>query len=204
MPGLADLGWNDRLADAFVASGVSHLVPARVSLEHTHIYRVLAESGEWLARVSGRLRHQASARADFPAVGDWVVVEPPQDDGADGVAGVARIRSVLPRASRFSRRAAGDRTEEQVVAANIDVVFLVSGLDGDYNLRRIERYLLVALDSGATRNATLSNPYPESSGASSVAGSTSSASRSRMAFAYSARLSLRSRGRPGSGFSAAA
>jgi len=57
---------------------------------------------------------------------------------------------VLPRASRFSRRAAGDRTEEQVVAANIDVVFLVSGLDGDYNLRRIERYLLVALDSGAT------------------------------------------------------
>lgn len=150
MPGLADLGWNDRLADAFVASGASHLVPARVSLEHTHIYRVLAESGEWLARVSGRLRHQASARADFPAVGDWVVVEPPQDDGADGVAGVARIRSVLPRASRFSRRAAGDRTEEQVVAANIDVVFLVSGLDGDYNLRRIERYLLVALDSGAT------------------------------------------------------
>src|SRR6476619_5064149 len=150
MPGLDDLGWNDRLADAFVASGVSHLVPARVSLEHTHIYRVLAESGEWLARVSGRLRHQASARADFPAVGDWVVVEPPQDDGADGVAGVARIRSVLPRASRFSRRAAGDRTEEQVVAANIDVVFLVSGLDDDFNPRRIERYLVTAWESGAS------------------------------------------------------
>jgi ribosome biogenesis GTPase len=144
MPGLADLGWNDRLADAFAPLAAPNLVPARVSLEHTHIYRVVAESGEWLARVSGRLRHQTASRADFPAVGDWVAVDPPQDDG------MARIRAVLPRASRFSRRAAGDRTEEQVVAANIDVVFLVSGLDADYNPRRIERYLLVALDSGAT------------------------------------------------------
>jgi ribosome biogenesis GTPase len=84
------------------------------------------------------------ARVDFPAVGDWVVIEPPVE-GAD-----ARIVSVLPRKSRFSRRAAGDPTEEQIVAANIDTVFLVSGLDGDYNLRRIERYLLVAWDSGAT------------------------------------------------------
>jgi ribosome biogenesis GTPase len=119
-------------------------VPARVGLEHTHIYRVLTESGEWLAKVSGRLRHEARARAEFPAVGDWVGVDTPREDG------MARIRVVLPRASRFSRRAAGDKTEEQVVAANIDIVFLVTGLDGDFNPRRIERYLLVASDSGAT------------------------------------------------------
>jgi ribosome biogenesis GTPase len=144
MTTLADLGWNDRLADAFVPHAAEGLVSARVSLEHTHIYRVLTESGEWLARVSGRLRHRAGSRAEFPAVGDWVGVDPPGDDG------MARIRVVLPRASRFSRRAAGDRTEEQIVAANIDVVFLVAGLDGDFNPRRMERYLLVAVDSGAT------------------------------------------------------
>jgi ribosome biogenesis GTPase len=141
---LTALGWTPRLAEAFAPHAAAGLIPARVALEHTHIYRVFAESGEWLARVSGRLRHEAAVRVDFPAVGDWVAIEPPAE-GAD-----ARIRTVLPRSSRFSRRAAGDATEEQIVAANIDTVFLVSGLDGDFNPRRIERYLVVASDSGAT------------------------------------------------------
>lgn len=136
-------GWNDRFAAAFAEVAGAGRVPARVLLEHTHIYRVAAEDGEMLARVSGRLRHRAQARPDFPAVGDWVVIEPVAD-------GDARIHAVLPRVSRFSRRAAGDVTEEQVVAANIDTVFLVGGLDGDFNVRRIERYLVVAWESGAT------------------------------------------------------
>ena len=96
-----------------------------------------------LARVSGRLRHRAANRAEFPTVGDWVAIAPARHQGD------ARILAVLPRRSRFSRRAAGDPTEEQVVAANIDAVFLVAGLDGDFNPRRIERYLLVAAESGA-------------------------------------------------------
>jgi ribosome biogenesis GTPase / thiamine phosphate phosphatase len=141
---LAALGWNARLADAFAPFAAEGLVPARVALEHTHIYRVFTDAGEWLARVSGRLRHRAATRTDFPAVGDWVAIEPPAP-GAD-----ARIRAVLPRTSRFSRRAAGDPTIEQIVAANIDTVFLVSGLDGNFNPRRIERYLVVAWESGAT------------------------------------------------------
>lgn len=141
---LAALGWNARLDEAFAPFAAGGLVPARVALEHTHVYRVFATPGEWLARVSGRLRHRAAHRVDFPAVGDWVAVEPPAG------AGDARIHSVLPRTSRFSRRAAGDPTEEQIVAANIDTVFLVSGLDADFNRRRIERYLAVALESGAT------------------------------------------------------
>jgi ribosome biogenesis GTPase len=141
---LADLGWNERLADAFAAHKAGGLLPGRVSLEHTHIYTVMLADGEKLARVAGRLRHQAATRADFPAVGDWVAIDPSAQDGD------ARIRAVLPRVSRFSRRAAGDPTEEQVVAANIDTVFLVTGLDRDFNLRRLERYLLVARDSGAT------------------------------------------------------
>lgn len=141
--GLSDIGWNDTFARAFAALGTDSLVPGRVVLEHTHIYRLHVETGEILARVSGRLRHQAAARADFPAVGDWVAVEPAAD-------GDARIHAVLPRRSRFSRRSAGSSTEEQIVAANIDTVFLVAGLDGDFNPRRIERYLMVATDSGAT------------------------------------------------------
>ena len=143
MDRLAQYGWTDRFAEAFAARAGSGRVPARVALEHTHIYRVVTADGESLARVSGRLRHQAEARPDFPAVGDWVVLEPVP--GSD-----ARIHAVLPRVSRFSRRAAGDVTQEQVIAANIDVVFLVGGLDRDFNPRRLERYLVVAHESGAT------------------------------------------------------
>lgn len=141
---LMALGWSTALADAFASHAADHLVPGRVALEHTHIYRVITAEGEVLARVSGRLRHRAAGRVDFPAVGDWVVLERAPHGGD------ARIHAVLPRFSRFSRRAAWDPTEEQIVAANIDTVFLVSGLDGDFNPRRIERYLVVARESGAT------------------------------------------------------
>jgi ribosome biogenesis GTPase len=136
-------GWNDGFAAAFAEHSRAGRVPGRIVLEHTHIYRVATEAGELLARVSGRLRHRAQARGDFPAVGDWVALEPVDT-------GEARIHAVLPRFSRFSRRAAGDATEEQIVAANIDTVFLIGGLDGDFNPRRIERYLVVAWESGAT------------------------------------------------------
>jgi len=141
---LDELGWTDHFAAAFEAMRAPGVEPARVSLEHTKIYRVLTAEGERLARVAGRLRHAAAGRADFPAVGDWVAIDTPAGGGD------ARIRAVLPRVSRFSRRSAGDVTEEQVVAANIDIVFLVSGLDGDFNPRRIERYLVTAWESGAS------------------------------------------------------
>ncbi len=140
---LTRLGWDAAFAEAFAPHAAEGLVAGRIVLEHTHIYRVATADGEVLGRVSGRLRHDASSRADFPTVGDWVAMAPAAH------AGDARILAVLPRRSRFSRRAAGDPTEEQVVAANIDTVFLVGGLDGDFNPRRIERYLLVARESGA-------------------------------------------------------
>ena len=144
MTALFHLGWTPALAETFAPYAAQGLIPGRVALEHTHIYRVITETGESLARVSGRLRHRAATRADFPAVGDWVAVQPPEHSGD------SRISAILPRRSCFSRRAAGDPTEEQVVAANIDTVFLVGGLDGDFNPRRIERYLLVAVESGAS------------------------------------------------------
>jgi len=140
---LAALGWNARLVETFAPHAERGLRPARVSLEHTHIYRVWTAEGEVLARVAGRMRHRARTRPDYPAVGDWVAIEP------DSHGGDARIVAVLPRSSRFSRHAAGEPTEEQIVAANIDTVFLVAGLDGNFNPRRLERYLVVAWESGA-------------------------------------------------------
>jgi ribosome biogenesis GTPase / thiamine phosphate phosphatase len=140
---LLALGWNDTFAAAFAPSAERGWQPARVALEHQHIYRVYTATGECLARVRGRLRHRAEAREAFPAVGDWVALTQPMGDG-DAV-----VEATLPRRSKFSRKAAGDLTEEQIVAANIDVVFLVSGLDHDFNPRRIERYLVTAWDGGA-------------------------------------------------------
>lgn len=114
----------------------------RVSAEHKQSYVVWAENGEYLAQVAGRLRHGAQGRGDFPAVGDWVLLSVPSLDQAI-------IHEVLPRKSKFSRKVAGDTTEEQVIAANVDTVFIVCGLNRDFNLRRIERYLTLAWDSGA-------------------------------------------------------
>ncbi len=99
-------------------------------------------TGEAAGEVSGRFRHRARGPADYPAVGDWAAVRPAGDD-------LVVIEALLPRRSAFTRKAAGEAVEAQVVAANVDTVFLVSGLDGDFNVRRIERYLTTAWSSGA-------------------------------------------------------
>ena len=143
MTPLEALGWNDRLTAEFAPSAEKGLRPGRVSLEHKHIYRVLTQDGEVLARLAGRIRHRATASAEYPAVGDWVALRTRPGDPR------ASIQSILTRRSRFSRKVSGDHTQEQVVAANIDTVFLATGLDEDYNLRRIERYLVTGWESGA-------------------------------------------------------
>lgn len=104
---------------------------------------MLTETGEVTATVTGKVMHQAASREDYPAVGDWVVLTPPSPDRK------AQIQAILPRVSKFVRKAAGGVTEEQIVAANIDLVFICMGLDADYNLRRLERYMTVAWESGA-------------------------------------------------------
>lgn len=140
---LARLGWSRFFADAFDQIAEADLVPARVGIEHNHLLRVYTASSELLATASGKLRHSADGPAELPAVGDWVGVCPSPE-------GPAQIRVILPRRTCFSRKAAGDTTQRQVVASNIDTVFLVSGLDQDFSPRRIERYLVAAADSGAT------------------------------------------------------
>ncbi len=149
---LEDLGWDDDWAAAFAAASGALDVPGRVVIEFNHIFRVSTAEGEVDASTSGRLKHRAESRSELPSVGDWVVVRrPPGHDRAT-------IRAVLPRRGRFSRKVAGHLTDEQVVAANVDVVFLVMALDEDFNTRRLERYLLLARESGASPVVLLTKP----------------------------------------------
>lgn len=140
---LQELGWSDQLATEFEPFAADGLTPARVAVEHRGGYVVYAEAGEARADVSPGLRSRATGRADFPAVGDWVAL----DDGS--------IQAVLPRRTKFSRKVAWAETDEQVVAANVDLVLLVTALDRDFNPRRIERYLTMAWESGAEPHLVL-------------------------------------------------
>jgi len=117
---------------------------ARVSEQHRDLYKVIGEQGELLASVSGKLFYAADGTMDFPAVGDWVMV-----DRIDGNAGKAMIHHILRRKSVFTRKAAGTSNTTQIVAANIDLVFICMSLNADFNLRRLERYLSIAWDSMA-------------------------------------------------------
>jgi len=150
MADLERLGWDESWAERWRVLDLPECVPGRVALEHNHVFRILTTGGELLAETAGRVKHQAAGRRELPAVGDWVAVRP------DPRGGRALIRAVLPHRSVFSRKAAGRETEEQVVAANIDAVLLVFGLDKPVNARSIERYLAVAERGGADPIVVLS------------------------------------------------
>lgn len=137
------LGWNGYFEKRFEDTKRNDDVPVRVVQEHRDRYVVCGEAGELDAELSGKLRHQAESRGELPAVGDWVAATVRPREGR------ATIHRVLPRKSGFVRKTAGIETVEQVLVANVDTVFLVSGLDGDFNVRRLERYLTLAWESGA-------------------------------------------------------
>ena len=141
---LRDVGLKEATISEFEAEYADRIL-GRVSIEHKNLYRVITERGEISARISGKLGYAASGRADYPAVGDWVVL-----DRSDDSAGEAVIEAILPRRSVFSRKVAGRTSEEQIVAANVDTVFLCMALNNDFNVRRLERYIGLAWDSGAT------------------------------------------------------
>jgi ribosome biogenesis GTPase len=137
---LEELGWSPNHQQNFSEHADAGHVPGRVVREDMGAYTVTTALGTVPARPTGNLRHQG----DLPAVGDWVAVS--LTDGERE----ARVHAVLPRTSQLVRKKAGNTTEQQVVAANVDWLFIVTGLDNDYNLRRIERYLAMAWDSGAS------------------------------------------------------
>ncbi len=140
---LIKIGFTEEIKSALAQLNKDGIIAGRVALEHKRLYRVYTEFGELLCEVSGKLSFEAVGREDYPAVGDWVAVIPRLDEGK------GTISAVLPRKSKFSRKAAGQTTEEQIVAANVDTIFLVNSLNEDLNIRRIERYLTLTWESGA-------------------------------------------------------
>ena len=146
---LRGLGWDDRL-EALLASEAPGLVPGRILTEERGQYLVASAAGDGPATPSGRLRHdiELDPEAIWPAVGDWVALEPL---GANAAAVDHRlIQKVLPRRTAVIRRSPGDRRmPTQVLAANVDTVFVVTSMNADFNVRRLERYMTVAWESGA-------------------------------------------------------
>lgn len=141
---LEQLGWCPHFETALRQDERQQVKVARVSLTEKQQYRISSPEGEFRAVVTGRFRHLAPHPADFPTTGDWVIYDRESRDE------LALIREVLPRKSRIARMVAGRRSDEQLIAANVDHIFIVTGLDDNFNLRRIERYLCVCRDSGAT------------------------------------------------------
>lgn len=148
MPELLTFGWNDAWSAAFAPYGRRGLTPGRVAVQHRGAYDVLTSEGEQRSRITSRLRRE-SGRVDFPVVGDWVALD---SRGA--------IADVMPRRTTISRRAAHEPasgvSQEQVIAANVDVVLVVQALGQDLDRRLLERYLALALESGARPVVVLS------------------------------------------------
>ena len=139
---LSRWGWNPYFEAMWNETDRGNAVPARVVAQHRKCWRIAGAFGECLAEASGKLRLAAEARADWPAVGDWVSAE------INGPCDFAVVRSVLPRRNQFTRKAPGKRIEEQVIAANVETALVISALDGDANPRRAERYIAQCWEFG--------------------------------------------------------
>lgn len=153
---LQNLGWNYFFEDSFSNYRERDLNPARVIRKNNHIYTVSDGERIYQAKITGKFRFHSNVSKDYPAVGDWIAFD------RKAHSEFATIHAVLPRKSYFSRKAPisggrkikkgileGGSTEEQVIAANIDFVLIVSGLDGNFDIRRIERFLTLSYNSGA-------------------------------------------------------
>ncbi len=140
---LAALGWDDFFQQSFESINDGNLIPVRIIRENRGEYIVNSGSEQFAVRSSGAVRDRLSESGSVPTVGDWLAVERVKATGES----LARHR--LSRKSRFERQVVGKKSAYQTVAANFDTLFLVSGLDGDFNPRRIQRYLSLACNSGA-------------------------------------------------------
>ncbi|CAI6078169.1 ribosome small subunit-dependent GTPase A [Cohnella sp. JJ-181] len=144
-PEMEAYGWNEEWEKKYLAlpTAAKKLAPARVVAQYSHQYRLATPWGDRFAEVSGKYAFAAASPGDYPAVGDWVAAELP-DGGSPAV-----IHALLPRRTSIVRRAAGSRPDEQIIGANLDAVFIVASLNEDWNLRRIERYLIAVREGGA-------------------------------------------------------
>jgi ribosome biogenesis GTPase / thiamine phosphate phosphatase len=141
---LTRLGWNPLREEQFAPHAAKGLIPARVAVEDKHHYRVWTADAELLAQIAGKLIHEAKGQhARLPKVGDWVAVKIlPNEEKAS-------IHAVLPRSTQITRKNSGRETSSQVLATNLETIFLVMAADVSYNAARLERMLVMAHDSGA-------------------------------------------------------
>ncbi len=153
---LRELGWDAHFDGLWRERRIEGCVPARVVSQHRGLWRIAGDFEERWAAPSGKMRAVTLGSSDWPAVGDWVAAEIPA--GAQQ----ATIHGILPRRSQFVRKTAGKRVAQQVIVANVDTAFIVVALDGDFNLRRLERYLAQGKESGA-RPVVLLNKTDECS-----------------------------------------
>lgn len=140
---ISKLGWDESLAAAFAPFRERGMSAGRVAVQDKHHYVLFAETGELLARIAGKLFHDAEGDAGLPKVGDWVVFKHTPGDAK------AVIHAVLPRRTKLCRKLPGRETEEQILVTNIDIAFIVIALDETFNARLLERFLLMVLEGGA-------------------------------------------------------
>ncbi|HVR29535.1 MAG TPA: ribosome small subunit-dependent GTPase A [Thermoanaerobaculia bacterium] len=147
---MVELGWSELHAEAFASCAARGLAAGRVSVQQRGVYTLwpLAARGEGADGIreieAVAKRSLERSESGFPVIGDWVAFAP-----AAGGMDRARIETVLPRRTKLSRKVPGERAQEQIVAANVDTVFVMMGLDADFSLRRLERFLVVVWESGA-------------------------------------------------------
>jgi ribosome biogenesis GTPase / thiamine phosphate phosphatase len=142
-PRLTAIGWNQHWAEAFKIWAGQGMEPARIAVEEKHFYRVITASGVYLAQVFGKMLHRAASLTDMPKVGDWAAIQVQSGESK------AFIYGVLPRTTQLSRKVAGRDVEQQILVTNVDTVFIVQGMDRDWNAPLIHRYLLMVLEGGA-------------------------------------------------------
>lgn len=138
---LYKLGLNQELEKEF--NNYEGYSLARVSVQYRNIYKIETNSGEMLATVCGKLKYELDNKEDYPAVGDWVVFK--SEDNSNAI-----IYKILKRKTKICRKVAGAKSDEQILATNVDKIFITMSLNNDFNLRRLERYINIAWDSGAT------------------------------------------------------
>lgn len=141
---LHDLGLNERYIQEATMYD-ENLYVSRVSVQHREMYKVITEQGEITAQVSGKMGHSSKLNSNYPAVGDWVLIDRNTDKNGNAI-----IHHVLTRKSSFERKIAGLKSDSQIIATNIDTIFICMSLNNDFNIRRLERYISVAWDSMAT------------------------------------------------------
>lgn len=137
---LKTLGWD--LYKKSLIEDIDEKKVARVAVENRGGYLLYAEIGELEGIIQGKFMRSAKSEVDYPKVGDWVLIEKLQGEAK------AIIKSVLPRLTKISRKRAGEDVAEQIISANVDIAFVVQGLDGDFNIGRMERYVAMAKEGG--------------------------------------------------------